>query len=229
MKMREFRVTRNYLDYPPGSALLEMGNTRVICTAFYEEGIPAFLQNSMVAEGWLTAEYNMIPAATLTRGKRERLSGRSFEIQRLIGRALRAVVDRNEFPGYTVYVDCDVIQADGGTRTAAINGSCIAIYDAFQKMIAAGLITTNPLREWVAAISVGIVENELILDLSYDQDSRAQVDMNVVMTEQGKFVEIQGTAEREPFTDNDLQKMLMKAKQAIAKIIYLQKKSVDLI
>lgn len=230
MSKRKTRITRNYLMSPLGSVLIETGNTKVICTASVEKSTPPFLKEVEPAQGWLTAEYNMLPGAPNKRFRRERskVSGRTAEIQRLIGRALRAVVDRELFPGFTVYLDCDVLQADGGTRTASITGACIALYDAFSTMIHEDLIKQNPLKEWVAAISVGVVDGEVVLDLDYEKDSSADVDMNVIMTESGKFVEIQGTAEAEPFDDIQLKKMLSKAKSGIKQLIKIQKKSVNI-
>ena len=206
MKKRKTIITRNYLLHPAGSVLIQTGNTKVICTATVQEGVPPFLLDKN--QGWITAEYSMLPGAPDKRFSREsvrgKLAGRTVEIQRLIGRSLRAVVDMNLFPGYTILIDCDVIQADGGTRTAAITGACVALNDAFQKMQNNGLINKNPLKEWVAAISVGIVNEKPVLDLDYELDSKADVDMNIVMTESGKFVEIQGTAESNPFSDKEL-------------------------
>ncbi len=227
MKKRKTRITRNYLLYPQGSVLIETGNTKVICTVSIDENVPGFLLHSDPPEGWLTAEYSMIPGATNQRFRRERgkANSRSLEIQRLIGRALRSVIDRTKLPGYTLYVDCDVLQADGGTRTAAITGACIAVHDAFQKMIKEKKITQNPLQELVAAISVGIVKDEIVLDLNYDEDSSAEVDMNVVMTESGDFVELQGTAEGSAFSQKQLDKMLKTAKLGIQQLIKIQKKS----
>ncbi len=225
-KKRKTAITRNYLQHPEGSVLIETGNTKVICTATIQEGVPPFLVNEN--RGWLTAEYGMLPRSTNSRMKRESVSGkvkgRTAEIQRLIGRSLRAVVDLKKLPGYTIMIDCDVIQADGGTRTASITGACIALNDAFQAMIKTGQITENPIKEWVAAISVGIVNNEPILDLCYEEDSIAEVDMNVVMTESGKFIEIQGTAEANPFSDTELKAMLKLAKRGIKQLIKIQKK-----
>ncbi|MBT3168974.1 MAG: ribonuclease PH [Candidatus Cloacimonetes bacterium] len=225
-KKRKTTITRNYLQHPEGSVLIETGNTKVICTATIQEGVPLFLVNEN--RGWLTAEYGMLPRSTNSRMKRESVSGkvkgRTAEIQRLIGRSLRAVVDLEKIPDYTIMIDCDVIQADGGTRTAAITGACIAVNDAFQTMIKNKQITENPLKEWVAAISVGIVDNEPVLDLCYEEDSTAEVDMNVVMTESGKFIEIQGTAEANPFSDAELKAMLKLAKRGIKQLIKIQKK-----
>lgn len=176
-------------------------------------------------QGWLTAEYSMLPGAPNQRFKRERgkSNSRSTEIQSLIGRTLRTAVDLTKFPGFTVHVDCDVLQADGGTRTAAITGACVAIKDAFVKMLSEGLITEDPLKEWIAAVSVGMVNGEPVVDLCYDEDSNADVDMNIVMTENDKFVEIQGTAETEPFSDEELKVMLKEAKKAIRQLIKFQK------
>jgi len=225
MKKRKTKITRNYLLHAEGSVLIETGNTKVICTASVQEGVPPFLTDS--GKGWITAEYGMLPRSTETRMSREatrgKISGRTAEIQRLIGRSLRAVVDLTLLEGYTIQIDCDVIQADGGTRTASITGACVALNDAFEKMLADGKIEKNPLREWIAAISVGIVDGEPVLDLSYEQDSRAEVDMNVVMTESGKFVEIQGTAEEKPFSNEQLNAMLRLAKQGIKQLIKKQK------
>lgn len=226
MKRRKTRITRNYLKHPAGSVLVESGNTKVICTATIEEGVPQFLREADPPQGWLTAEYSMLPGAPDQRFRRERnkVGGRTAEIQRLIGRALRVVVDLTKFPGYTMYIDCDVIQADGGTRTTSITGACVALNDAFNKMLSERQIEENPLKEWVAAISVGIVAGEIILDLDYDEDSRAEVDMNIVMTENGKFVEVQGTSEVEPFTDIQLKQMIGQAKRGIKQLIDLQRK-----
>lgn len=227
MKKRKTRITRNYLKHPAGSVLMETGETRVICTATVQEGVPSFLRDAEPAAGWLTAEYNMLPGAPNERFRRERgkVGGRTMEIQRLIGRALRAVVDTTLFPGYTITLDCDVIQADGGTRTASITGACVALHDAFLHMLANGQIDAMPLKQWVAAISVGILQGEPVLDLCYEEDSQADVDMNVVITEDGRFVEIQGTAEAEPFDDAQLKIMLRAARKGIRTLINEQKKT----
>ena len=229
MAKRKTKITRNYLMHPFGSVLIETGNTKVLCTASVEEGVPSFLREADPPEGWLTAEYNMLPGATDNRFKRERskVSGRTAEIQRLIGRSLRAVVDRTLFPGYTIYLDCDVLQADGGTRTASITGACVALHDAFIKMMDEGFIAMNPLKEWVAAISVGVVNGEVVLDLDYSLDSTAEVDMNVVMTDSGKFIELQGTAETDPFDDASLRKMISKAKSGIKQLIKAHKSAIN--
>ncbi len=229
MSKRETKITRNYLKYPAGSVLIETGDTKVICAATIEKGVPSFIKNAEPAQGWITAEYSMIPSAPNQRFRRERrgIKGRTAEIQRLIGRSLRAVIDMTKFPGYQITFDCDVIQADGGTRTASITGACIAAYDAFNHMLEEGMIEEMPLKEWVAAISVGIIDGKPVLDLDYELDSNADVDMNFVMTESGKFVEIQGTAEAEPFTEEDLQELISLAKSGISKLIELQKSSVE--
>jgi ribonuclease PH len=196
MCKRKTKIIRNYLVHPAGSVLIETGKTKVICTVTVEENIPPFLRDQEIPQGWLTAEYSMLPGATNVRFRRERgkTNSRSSEIQRLIGRSLRSVIDLTRLPGLTLLIDCDVIQADGGTRTASITGACVALYDAVQKLKQQGLVYEDPFLEWVAAISVGIVDNKVVADLDYEQDSRAEVDLNVVMTESGKFVELQGTA-----------------------------------
>lgn len=226
MKKRKTRITRNYLMHPAGSVLIETGKTKVICTAMIEKGVPPFLKEVDPPQGWLTAEYSMLPGAPNQRFKRERgkSNSRSTEIQRLIGRTLRTAVDMTKFPGFTVHVDCDVIQADGGTRTAAITGACVAIKDAFSKMLSENLITDDPFKEWIAAVSVGMVNGVPVVDLCYEEDSQADVDMNIVMTENDKFVEIQGTAETEPFSDEELKVMLKEAKKAIRQLIRFQKR-----
>lgn len=233
--MRKVFITRNYLTHPEGSVLIEAGNTKVICTASVENKIPFFLEDS--GQGWITAEYGMLPRSTGTRNRREaqagKIKGRTAEIQRLIGRSLRAVSELTQFPGYTITIDCDVIQADGGTRTAAVTGSCVALYDAFNWMIAQDIIETDsighPLKEWMASISVGIVAGEPLLDLDYELDSNAETDMNIVMTESGNFIEIQGTAEKKPFSCDELQQLLSLAEKGIKKLITLQKQSVGLL
>ncbi len=226
MKMRNLKIIKDYLLHPAGSVLIEQGKTKVICTAIIQDKVPPFLRNAEPAQGWITAEYSMLPGATNERFRRERskVTGRTAEIQRLIGRALRAVVDLTKIPGYQIIIDCDVIQADGGTRTASITGGCVALYDAFQKMLKEKLIDENPLIELVAAISVGFQNGKVIADLDYEQDSQADVDMNIVMTESGEFVEIQGTAEGKTFDDKMLQEMLKNARESIAKLIEQQRK-----
>ncbi len=225
MSKREMKIHRNYLMHPEGSVLVETGNTKVICTATVQDTVPGFLRDS--DEGWVTAEYSMLPRATNTRNRREsaagKVSGRTAEIQRLIARSLRAVVDRKKIPGMSVLVDCDVIQADGGTRTASICGACVALHDAFNYMIEKGMIEESPMKEFVAAISVGIVDGKPIVDLCYEEDSKADVDFNIVMTESGKFVELQGTAEKNLFSRDELNEMIEAASGSIAEIIKYQR------
>lgn len=229
MHKRKTLITRNYIKYPDGSVLIQTGKTKVLCNVSIEEKVPPFLDEEK--EGWLTAEYNMLPCSTQKRKIREsrkrKISGRTSEIQRLIGRSLRAVVDRTKFPGLTVWVDCDVLQADGGTRTAAITGACIALYDAFKKIENEGLITEFPLKQWLAAISVGIRNKKILVDLDYEKDSTADVDMNVVMAEDGNFVEIQGTAENNLFSYEQLTEMLKLAKINIQELIVEQNRAVE--
>ena len=202
--------------------MIELGNTKVICTASVEESVPPFLRNT--GTGWVTAEYGMLPRSCGTRIPRGKDSGRTYEIQRLIGRSLRTVTDMKSIGERTIWVDCDVIQGDGGTRTAAITGSFIALADALQKLKKDGQLDKIPLSDFVAATSVGIVNGALMLDLAYDEDSRAEVDMNVVMTGKGEFIEIQGTAERKPFKKSQMDDMLALAKKGIEDLIELQKK-----
>ncbi len=201
-EMREVKFAKSFLKYPAGSILIEMGNTKVICTASIDEGVPPFLKNT--GRGWITAEYSMIPGSTHVRTAREavrgRQGGRTLEIQRLIGRSLRAVTDLTAFGERTIVVDCDVIQADGGTRTASITGGCLALIQAFGGLKKQGVIHRMPVKNFVSAVSVGLVEGQVLLDLDYAEDSSAEVDMNFVMTRNGLFVEIQGTAEATPFS-----------------------------
>ncbi len=225
MAIREIEIKRNVLKYPAGSVLICMGNTKVLCTASIELGTPIHCKDKNI--GWLTAEYSMLPGSTHTRNRREvsvgKVSGRTAEIQRLIGRSLRAVTDLSLFPGYSVLIDCDVLQADGGTRTASITGAAVALYDAFQLMISQNIVNQNPMKEWLAAISVGIVYGEYALDLSFELDCIAEVDFNVVMTESGKFIEVQGTAEHNPFSREQLDQMLLLADSGIRELISMQK------
>ena len=227
--LRAVRITRNYMKHAEGSVLIEMGDTKVICSASVEERVPPFLRNT--GKGWITAEYSMLPRSTHTRTSRDsstgRASGRSFEIQRLIGRSLRSVVDLNGFGERTIWIDCDVIQADGGTRTASITGAYVAMADAFQKMVKEGLIETIPIKDYVAAVSVGKVNGKILLDLNYVEDSRAAVDMNVVMTGRGKFVEVQGTAEESAFTQEELNELTRVACKGIKQLTKTQKKSLE--
>jgi ribonuclease PH len=225
--LRPVRVTRDYLRHPEGSVLVEFGDTKVVCTASIEEKVPPFLKGQ--GKGWVTAEYGMLPRSTNTRMNRERNgpSGRSQEIQRLVGRSLRAVVEMAKLGERTVWVDCDVIQADGGTRTAAITGSFIAVADAIGTLVKAGTLPGSPVRDCVAAISVGIVSGTPVLDLNYVEDSSAEVDMNVVMTGAGAFVEVQGTAEQTPFGRDRLMAMLALAESGIGRLIALQRRVLE--
>ena len=226
-QLRPVRITRDYLRHPEGSVLVEFGDTKVICTASIEDKVPPFLKGQ--GKGWVTAEYGMLPRSTNTRMNRERSgpSGRSQEIQRIVGRSLRAVVEMAKLGERTVWMDCDVIQADGGTRTAAITGSFIAMADAIGTVVKAGALPSSPVRDCVAAISVGIVGGVPALDLNYVEDSTAEVDMNVVMTGAGAFVEVQGTAEQTPFSRDGLAAMLALAEKGIARLIALQRRAVD--
>jgi ribonuclease PH len=222
---RPVRVTTDYLQTAEGSALIEVGNTRVLCAATLEHTVPQFLRNT--GKGWVTAEYSMLPRATVTRTPREttkgRPSGRTQEIQRLIGRSMRSVVDMAALGERTVILDCDVLQADGGTRTASITGAFVAMGIALARMAECGALKTQPVRDYVAAVSVGIVEGEPRVDLCYKEDSRAEVDMNVVMTGAGRFVEVQATAEQTPFDDGEMQRLLDLARAAIAQLVEIQK------
>jgi ribonuclease PH len=205
-RLRSFRITRDFLHFSEGSVLVEMGHTRVICAATIEEKVPPFLKNS--GRGWLTAEYAMLPSSTQKRSSREstagKIGGRTHEIQRLIGRSLRAVTDLNAFGERTITMDCDVIQADGGTRTASITGGFIALIDLFRRLKERGVVSSIPVADYVSAVSVGIVDGQPLLDLDYAEDSRAEVDMNFVMTGKGLFIEVQGTAEAKPFDRDQL-------------------------
>ncbi|HVO65735.1 MAG TPA: ribonuclease PH [Syntrophales bacterium] len=227
-EIRELKITRDYLKYPEGAVLIEMGNTKVICTASIEDNVPAFLKNT--GKGWLTAEYSMIPRATQIRTPREstrgRVSGRTHEIQRIIGRSLRAVTDLNTFGEKTIYIDCDVIQADGGTRTASITGGFVALVDLFRKLKEKGIVSKVPVEDYVSAVSVGVVDGQLNLDLEYEEDSRAEVDMNFIMTGNGLFIEVQGTAEEVPFSRDLLNKMTDLAVYGITEIT---KKQVEIL
>jgi len=228
-ELRPVKITTNYLLTAEGSALIEVGNTRVLCAASIEDSLPAFLRNS--GRGWVTAEYAMLPRATSERNTREvnkgKPSGRTHEIQRLIGRSLRSVVDMQALGERTIMVDCDVIQADGGTRTAAITGGYVALALAVKKLLAFGAIKKNPLRDMLAATSVGIVRGETMLDLCYDEDSVADVDMNVVMTGAGEFVELQATAEKSTFQDDRLIEMIASARKGLKHIFEYQRAAID--
>lgn len=228
-EMRPVRLTPGYVQVAEGSVLIEVGHTRVLCNASIEQGVPAWMRNS--GRGWVTAEYGMLPRATLTRSPREsergKVGGRTHEIQRLIGRSLRAVVDMRTLGERTVILDCDVLQADGGTRTAAITGACTALAIAFQRMIATGALKASPLKQLVAATSVGIVEDTVLLDLAYEEDSQAEVDMNLVMTEDGGMVEVQATAERIAFPRARLLEMMDYAEQGIRQLHQLQRSAIE--
>jgi ribonuclease PH len=223
-QMRPVRIVPDFISTAEGSALIEVGNTRVICTASVEESVPAFRRNSGL--GWVSAEYGMLPRATLTRSPREaargRVGGRTHEIQRLIGRSLRSVMDLAKLGERTVWLDCDVIQADGGTRTASITGAFVALGLALNKLVEAGTLKSVPLHDFVAAVSVGIVDGEPLLDLCYEEDSRADVDMNVVMTAGHKFVELQATAEHQVFDESQLAAMIGLARQGLESLIATQ-------
>jgi ribonuclease PH len=225
--LRTIRMTPGYVGTAEGSVLIELGNTRVLCNATIEAGVPGWMRNS--GRGWVTAEYGMLPRATLTRTAREaergKIGGRTHEIQRLIGRSLRAVVDMKALGERTVILDCDVIQADGGTRTAAITGACVALAMALDKLVAAGTLKTSPLRQMVAATSVGIVDGHVLLDLAYEEDSRASVDMNVVMLADGGLVETQATAEKDSYSRSQLNQMLDLAELGIGELLTHQQEA----
>lgn len=224
---RNVKITPNISPYAEGSALIEVGGTKVICTASVEDRVPLFLRNKGV--GWVTAEYAMLPRATNTRTQREsqRPSGRTQEIQRLIGRSLRAVVDTKLLGERQIFLDCDVIQADGGTRCASITGAYVALALACRRLVKQGIVKTNPILSEVAAVSVGVIEGTAILDLAYTEDSEADVDMNVVCTGAGKFIEIQGTAEREPFTREQMDEMLKLAEIGVNKLFEAQRAALN--
>jgi len=228
--LRKIKLTRNYMKFAEGSCLIEAGGTKVICTASVEKTVPPFLRNQ--GTGWITAEYGMLPRSCKTRTMREasrgKLGGRTHEIQRLIGRSLRAVCDLTKLGERTIWLDCDVIQADAGTRCASITGSFIALADALLSLRKERVITELPLNDFVAAVSVGIIGGDKRLDLDYQEDSRAEVDMNVVMTGKGKFIEVQGTAEGEPFSKTDLDSLVDLAKKGIKELIELQKKTLKI-
>lgn len=224
-QIRKVTITRDYIKYAEGSVLIEVGDTKVICTASIENKVPPFLRGEN--KGWITAEYNMLPRSTQVRKQRDitrlKVDGRANEIQRLIGRSLRSVVYMEMLKGKTIWIDCDVIQADGGTRTAAITGSFIALVDAINKLHKKKPFSIYPIRNFVSAISVGIVDNEKLIDLCYDEDSIAGVDMNIVMTEEGKVIEVQGTGEEKPFSMEDLNELLKLGEKGIKQIVQIQK------
>ena len=225
-KLRPVKITRDFAEYAEGSCLIELGKTRVVCTATVEEKVPPFLKGKGC--GWVTAEYGMLPRSCAQRIPREasrgKIAGRTYEIQRLIGRCLRAVVKLDKLGERTIWIDCDVLQADGGTRTVSITAGFIALVDCLEKLRRDRLFEQLPLKDYIAATSVGICDGKLLLDLTYDEDSRACVDLNVVMTGQGKFVEIQGTAEKEPFSREQMEDLLHLAFQGIKRLVAIQKK-----
>jgi len=227
--LRPVKIKRNYLKYADGSVLIEMGETKVICSASIEERVPNFLRNT--GKGWVTAEYSMLPRSTQTRTPRDSLTGRGngrvFEIQRLIGRSLRSVTDLSGFGERTIWIDCDVVQADGGTRTASITGAFVAMMDAFRNLVREERIPAVPIEDHVAAVSVGKVGGRILLDLNYEEDSKAEVDMNVVMTGGGKFVEIQGTAEESVFSKEELDELTRVAQKGIRLLTKIQKKVLE--
>jgi ribonuclease PH len=224
-QMRPVNIIPDFISTAEGSALIEVGNTRVICTASIDETVPSFRKGS--GKGWITAEYSLLPRSTLTRTPREaargRISGRTHEIQRLIGRALRAVIDLEQLGERTITLDCDVIQADGGTRTASITGAFVALGLALEKLVEAGTMTAAPIRDFVAATSVGVVDGAVLLDLNYEEDSRAEVDLNFVLTGGRKIVEVQATAEQHPFDEAQLKKMMDLAGKGIESLIARQR------
>ncbi|MBI4621176.1 MAG: ribonuclease PH [Desulfobacterales bacterium] len=226
--IRKVAITKDYIKHAEGSVLIEMGNTRVICTATIENRVPPFLQDA--DQGWVTAEYSMLPRSTMVRTVREsstgRKGGRTHEIQRLIGRSMRVVTDLKEFGKRTILLDCDVIEADGGTRTASITGAFIALAEAFHTLKARGEVGKMPILDYVAAISVGMVDGQMLLDLNYEEDSKAEVDMNFAMTGSGLFVEIQGTAERKAFSKEQIDKMTELASKGIEELIARQRKMI---
>ena len=224
-QLRPLRITPSYLKTADGSVLIEVGDTKVICTAKLEERVPQFLRNS--GKGWITAEYGMLPGSSQARIGREsargKIGGRTHEIQRLIGRSLRAIADLRKLGERTIWIDCDVIQADGGTRTASITGAYVALVEAVRGWLGRGIIKEDPIKDAVAAVSIGIVEGKILLDLAYEEDSRADVDMNFVMTGSGKFIEVQGTAESNPFTNKQMGRMTDMAQQGIRELLKAQK------
>ena len=228
-QLREVSITRNYTKHAEGSVLVEFGDTKVLCNASVEASVPRFLKGS--GKGWVTAEYGMLPRSTGSRMDREaargQQSGRSLEIQRLIGRSLRAVIDLSALGENTIKVDCDVIQADGGTRTASITGGCVALVDAVNYMLSRNLIKTTPIKQLVASVSVGIFKGLAVLDLDYDEDSKAETDMNIVMTESGGFIELQGTGEEGVFNHAQLLEMIALAEKGIKQLIGMQQKSLN--
>jgi ribonuclease PH len=224
--MRIVRITRHFLRSAPASVLIEMGNTRVLCTAMAQEGVPPFLANS--GKGWITAEYGMLPASTSSRKPRDRsgkVDGRTAEIQRLIGRSLRAITDMAKLGERTIWIDCDVLDADGGTRTASVTGAYVALVDCVEALRARGAVSGRVVREAVAAVSAGVVDGKPTLDLSYVEDSAAEADMNIVMTAGGRFVEVQGTGEKRPFTRVELDSVLNLGRKGILRLVRFQREA----
>jgi len=228
-QLRPVKITRGVMKNAEGSALIEMGDTKVLCTATVEESVPPFLRDS--GKGWVTTEYAMLPRATTERVRRDsvrgKIGGRSHEIQRIIGRVLRAVIDFDKLGERSITIDCDVLQADGGTRTASITGGFVALSEACSYLVREGLVEENPINDYIAAVSVGIIDNKLALDLNYEQDSSAEVDMNIAMTGAGLLVEVQGTAEGEPFSKNKLTEMVKLAEKGIKELIKKQKEALS--
>ena len=228
-QIRDIKITRNFTKYAEGSVLIEMGETKVICTASIEDKVPQFLRNT--GTGWINAEYSMLPRSTHQRKIREssrgKIDGRTQEIQRLIGRAIRSVIDLSKIGERTIWVDCDVIQADGGTRTASITGAFVAVADAIYSLYENKQIKTLPIKSFVSAISVGIVDGEYLLDLCYEEDSNAHVDMNIIMTDKGEFVEVQGTGEEAPFSRKDLNTLLELGEKGNKDLIKAQRKALE--
>ena len=228
-QLRNINITRNFTCHAVGSVLVEFGNTKVICTASFDKGVPRFLKGE--GQGWITAEYGMLPRSTGSRMQREaakgKQAGRTVEIQRLIGRSLRAAVDMEKLGENTITIDCDVIQADGGTRTASITGACVALADAIAVMVEQKVIEQSPLKHMIASVSVGMYEGQAVLDLDYPEDSCADTDMNIIMAENGGIIEIQGTAEREPFSETEFSAMFALAKKGIAELTQLQQAALE--
>jgi ribonuclease PH len=228
-QLRPVKIHPHYVKRPAGSALIEMGDTRVLCAASIEEGVPRWMREQHVTGGWITAEYSMLPYATAPRKPREvsrgRIEGRTQEIQRLVGRALRSVTDIDKLGERTIWIDCDVLQADGGTRTASITGAYVAVMLAMNKLQSDGLLQECPIQSAVAAVSVGILDGTPMLDLCYEEDAKAAVDMNVVMTDEGQFVEVQGTGEDAPFTQRQMTAMLKLAREGIGELMAIQEKA----
>jgi ribonuclease PH len=225
-QLRPLSITPSYIKTADGSVLIEVGDTKVICTVKLEERVPPFLRNS--GKGWITAEYGMLPGSSQVRIGREsargKIGGRTHEIQRLIGRSLRAIADLKSLGERTIWIDCDVIQADGGTRTASITGAYVALVEAMRRWLSNGIVNVDPIRDSVAAVSIGIVDGKILLDLAYEEDSRADVDMNFVMTGSGKFIEVQGTAESTPFTKKQMERMTEIAQEGIRELLKAQEK-----